>query len=49
MKDCLSASEEEALTYYLALGFSAPVSGVVIGGVITTYYGGYNDPKGQIL
>ena len=32
--------------YFIVISFTAPVSGVVVGGIATTYYGGYNTKKG---
>ena len=42
LKNNLGATEQQAASYYLALSFTAPIAGVIIGGFVTTYFGGYN-------
>lgn len=49
MTNVLGASPEMAAFYYVVLCFTGPIVGVVAGGVITQYIGGYNSTKGQLL
>lgn len=38
-----------AAVSYSVISFTGPISGVIVGGILTTYCGGYNEPKGQLL
>lgn len=45
----MGATPETAAAYYIVLCFTGPIFGVIAGGFITQYYGGYNSTKGQLL
>jgi len=47
LKEILGANDEDAAAYYLTLSFTGPISGVIVGGIVTTYAGGYNTENGQ--
>tara|TARA_B110000285_G_C15030345_1_gene566400 strand:- start:808 stop:918 length:111 start_codon:yes stop_codon:yes gene_type:complete len=34
-----------ATYYFVVVSLSAPIGGVIVGGIITTAYGGYNSRK----
>lgn len=38
-----------AASFFAVVSFTAPVSGVLIGGLVTSFYGGYNTRKAQQL
>jgi len=39
----------EATATFIFVTFTAPISGVILGGIITTYLGGYNSRKSHIM
>ena len=43
LKFCLNVPSQMAAVYFSFTCFSAPILGVVIGGLITTALGGYNN------
>ena len=47
MVDVLHINREAATTFFALTCFIAPVSGVVVGGIIISYYGGYNTKKSR--
>lgn len=49
MTKVLDIDVSVATTYFAITSFSAPVSGVLIGGVVTSYYGGFNNKNTQAL
>ena len=49
MQNVMEIEPELAAWYFAALCFTAPISGVVMGGIITTSFGGYNDWRAQVL
>ena len=49
MKQVLRAEANDAATVYMVLTFSGPIGGVICGGLWTTYFGGYNSYKGQVV
>ena len=49
MQNVMEIEPELAAWYFAALCFTAPITGVVMGGIMTTYLGGYNEPKAQVL
>lgn len=49
MKNTLGTTEDMGATVYMVLTFSGPISGVIVGGVATSYLGGYNTKGGQII
>ena len=49
LRNVLLLSPDQAALYYAALSISAPVSGVVVGGIMTTRAGGYNTREAQRL
>jgi hypothetical protein len=42
-------SEDDAALFYTTTSITGPISGVIIGGVVTTYFGGYNTVKSHRL
>lgn len=48
LQDVLGCSEDDAALVYMVVSFTGPVSGVIVGGIITSSLGGYNTRKGQI-
>lgn len=49
MQNVMEIEPELAAWYFAALCFTAPITGVVMGGIMTTWIGGYNEPKAQVL
>jgi sugar phosphate permease len=49
LKNILNVDDHTASVYFATTSLFAPVSGVIIGGIITTSYGGYNQRKAQLL
>ena len=49
MTNVLEADEVTVGWYYSFLSFTAPISGVVMSGIITTKLGGYNTREAQLL
>ena len=47
LRQVFGATEEVIAWYYSALTFTGPISGVVIGGIVTSKLGGYNDHRAQ--
>ena len=45
MMKVLDIEPDLAAWYFAALSFTAPISGVVIGGIMTQSFGGYSKPK----
>ena len=41
----LDIEPHEATMYFVIVSLSAPIGGVVVGGIITSAYGGYNTVK----
>jgi hypothetical protein len=46
MTTILQGDPKLVTIYFVIISFTAPVAGVVVGGICTTYYGGYNTKKG---
>lgn len=44
----LGATEDYAALVYMVVSFTGPVSGVIVGGIVTSSLGGYNTRKGQL-
>jgi len=42
LKDVYLLEPDEAAIFYATTSITGPVSGVIIGGIITTAFGGYN-------
>jgi len=42
IEQVLDINKTVTATYVAFLSFTAPLSGIVIGGIITSYFGGYN-------
>ena len=38
----VSTSDSQRVFYFTVTSFTAPISGVIVGGIITTKLGGYN-------
>lgn len=49
LKNVIGVDDNTVSIYFSTSSLSAPVSGVIIGGIITSAYGGYNTKKGQKL
>lgn len=49
MTNVMGATPELAAIYYVALSFTGPIVGVIVGGIVTQCVGGYNSTKGQLL
>ena len=49
MMAVLGANADQAAFYFVVLSFTGPILGVVVGGIMTSYVGGYNTTKGQLL
>mmetsp|Transcript_29990 Transcript_29990/g.45857 ORF Transcript_29990/g.45857 Transcript_29990/m.45857 type:complete len:167 (+) Transcript_29990:1500-2000(+) len=47
MKNVLDASPDEIVWYFSFISFTAPLSGVIVGGIITSKFGGYNTVSSQ--
>lgn len=47
LRHILESSEEAIAWYFTAISITGPVSGVIVGGIITQYLGGYNDVRAQ--
>jgi sugar phosphate permease len=47
LKNVLNQDDQTVSIYFSTCSLTAPVSGVIIGGIITTSYGGYNSRKAQ--
>jgi hypothetical protein len=41
----LDIEPHTATLFFVIVSLSAPIGGVIVGGIITTAYGGYNAPK----
>ena len=46
MTNVLGASADLAAIYYVVLCFTGPIVGVIAGGLLTQFVGGYNSTKG---
>lgn len=46
MEQVLGAPKDTVTNYYTFLTLTGPVVGVIVGGIVTQYYGGYNTEKG---
>ena len=46
MTTILHGEDKVVTIYFVIISFTAPVAGVVVGGICTTYQGGYNTKKG---
>jgi len=42
-------NEDQAAIFYTTISITAPIFGVIIGGVITTWFGGYNTTNAHRL
>ena len=49
LKFCMDLPPNTAALYFSFTCFTAPIAGVVIGGLITTAMGGYNNPTAQMF
>ena len=49
MIQVLGASPDTAAIYFVVITLTGPIVGVVVGGILTQYVGGYNSTKGQLL
>jgi len=49
LQNILHAEPEVVAIYFSTTSLTGPVLGVIIGGIITTHYGGYNTRKAQKL
>ena len=49
MQVVLGASAELAMAYFVVLCFTGPIVGCIVGGLVTSWVGGYNSTKGQIV
>lgn len=49
MHTILKADRDRVAWYFSLISFSAPITGVVIGGIMVTKFGGYNTKKSQLL
>ena len=47
MATVIGAPAEVVAWNYGATTFTAPISGVIVGGILVTCLGGYNDPRAQ--
>ena len=45
LEQVLMVDKSLAASFFAVVSFTAPVSGVLIGGLITSFYGGYNTRK----
>lgn len=45
IQNVLDIEPHTATLYFVVVSLSAPIGGVIVGGIVTTAYGGYNDPK----
>ena len=45
MKTVLGAEDDVVAWNYAVTTFTAPISGVIVGGILTTWLGGYNDSR----
>lgn len=41
MQTVLGMTREQATWYFSAMSFSGPISGVIVGGIVTQMFGGY--------
>lgn len=46
MHTVIHADQAVVAWYYTALSFTGPVSGVIVGGLVTQHYDGYSTEKG---
>lgn len=49
IRNVLRVDPDAAALYFAGLSISAPVSGVIVGGIVTTRAGGYNTREAQKL
>jgi sugar phosphate permease len=49
LKTVYLLSEDEAAIFYTTTSITGPIAGVIVGGIITTYFGGYNTYKSHRL
>ena len=49
LMNVLDVPHDQAVTYFSITSFTAPVGGVIIGGIMTSAYGGYNSKKAMKL
>jgi sugar phosphate permease len=47
LKNVLDQSDQTISFYFSTTSLTAPVGGVIVGGVVTSAYGGYNNKKAQ--
>ena len=45
LKSIIGVDEQSVSIFFVVTCFSAPVSGVIVGGIVTTAFGGYNTKK----
>lgn len=45
IQNVLGIDAHTATLFFVIISLSAPIGGVIVGGIITTAYGGYNSPK----
>lgn len=43
--EVMNVDPDKAAVYFSLTCFTAPISGVIVGGFLTTHLGGYNDPR----
>jgi len=49
MMAVLGVNADTAAFYFVLLSFTGPILGVIVGGLMTSWVGGYNTTKGQLL
>ena len=49
IKVIYKVSEDQAAIFYTTVSITGPIAGVIMGGVVTTYFGGYNTYKSHRL
>jgi MFS transporter, Spinster family, sphingosine-1-phosphate transporter len=49
LRNVLHVPAQTATYYFVIVSLSAPIGGVIVGGIITSAYGGYNTRKAQKL
>jgi hypothetical protein len=45
IQNVLDIEPHTATLYFVTMSLSAPIGGVIVGGIITSAYGGYNNKK----
>ena len=46
LKDVYELSEDKAAVFYTTTSITGPIAGVILGGIVTSYFGGYNTVAG---